>query len=76
MFSSTFDTESASVSAFSGVTPSRYCRALSGTASVRLSPPTLCTSSALTAARANGRHSRSTSSAHSASFRPLISPTP
>ena len=60
MFSSTRETESDSVSAFSGDTPSRYCRALFDIASVRLLPPTDCTCSSLTAACANGRNSRST----------------
>ena len=76
MFSSTRDTESDSVSAFSGDTPSRYCRALSGMASVRLSPPTDCTCSSLTAAYANGSSRSSTSKALSASLRLLIPPTP
>ena len=76
MFSSTRETESDSVSAFSGDTPSRYCRALFGIASVRLLPPTDCTCSSLTAACANGRNSRSTRMAFSASLHLLIPPTP
>ena len=79
MFSSTRETESDSVSAFSGDTPSRYCRALFGIASVRLLPPTDCTCSSLTAACANGRNSRNsrgTRMAFSASLHLLILPTP
>ena len=63
-------------SAFSGDTPSRYCRALFGIASVRLLPPTDCTCSSLTASCANGRKRAEHEYQHSApvcicSYRPL-----